>query len=370
MIGRDVMWPAVDARQKCSGINRRWGRLVVVIVAASFTFYTIFWFFLAHILQNRALLEMGQIEARHGTFRCDNIGKTGYLLRIGVRCSNLSWQNEEQNILVSITNLVADAPVYAPSHRSIHLQAPAYLELSPSMIQNGISIDATWDILDIQADFSKGMVDEVALSAENLRIKQTSDARLNLPFLDADFIRFDMGFEAGQLIIKLLFDELVPHAKLEEGGSPLPGLNGDIHMSLDTGHDFLLPSNDESGMRKQDGIAYLLGQSGQIQRAMLRFASGGELEGQGSFHFSQAGFLSGDLTIAVDDMVGLQRSLRPLLPAQAGNLETLFFVLNTMPKNAKGTPVLPVRIDEGHVRIGFLPIGKIPSILLTDEAEN
>jgi len=380
MTSSDVTWQAAANQPRCRGRGCRWGKIAIVVVAASFTLYTIFWFVLAHIVQNHVLLELEKAQEGRGVFHCDDVHKTGYPLRVGVVCSNLNWQSDGQDIVASLTSLVADAPIYAPSRRSIHLQAPAHFELAPNMMQDGVFVDANWNSLDIQANFVKDTLANLRLSAENLRLKQTSDTsldfgtRLDLPFSGAEFIRLDMGSEGRHFFIKLLFDAVTPDLKLEEEGEPLPNLSGDIHIMIDAGHDLPVASafkrEDEFDVEEHGRFAGLLGQSGQVQRAILRFASGGGLEGQGTFSVSQTGLLSADLSVAIDDMLGLQRTLRPLLPSQAGNLETIFFALNTMPKNADGAPVLPVKIDEGNIRIGFLPVGKIPPILPIDETEN
>ncbi|WP_273759280.1 hypothetical protein [Bartonella sp. ML70XJBT.G] len=39
-----------------------------------------------------------------------------------------------------------------------------------------------------------------------------------------------------------------------------------------------------------------------------------------------------------------------------------FFILGAMPKNADGTPLIPLRVHHGWVKLGFLKLGRLTAL--------
>jgi len=375
------MFCATQGQQQQLNKKCRWCRYVVMMVGLACLLYTVGWFVLAQIVQNRVLMQMNLDEVGAGQFQCQALGKVGYPLRVGVACSKLRWEQPEQGLVVTADHIVADAPIYAPYHHHVQLQSPLRVQLSPAMLDNeglgelleGDTLEANFDSLIINTVFDGQKLASLTVRAENFLLAHPM--RGQMPLMVAEFMHLSVLRQAGMrgeektegggahapLTVKLLVEALNMPWQLEAKGANLPPLSGVLHMVMD-GAAHQRHASSQSTPSDDGMAAHLRGQSGRVERATLRFLSGGSLEGEGVFQVTDSGLLSGNFSVALGGMAAFQRSLHAVVPSQIGNLEAIFFVLGSMPKNAGGAPVIPIKIDEGVVRLGFLPIGTIPPL--------
>lgn len=330
--------------------------------------YSGFWYFMAGRVADNLTAFMAQAGQNGVAIRCADLRKSGFPLRLDLACSALAVSadappakiaaaaNTEQNSAFAFHSgfVSAGAPVYAPHWVALEMGAPAALKLP--MFKE---IKADWQTLRCEGDFTARHPRNLTFTAEKPIIS-------NLPFkssgapLAADFIRFSTKRQADdKALFSLSFDNLsVPYALSGTAGA-LPAADGAAELTINHADAFYaaLPRLLQNG-----DTALLRGRSGNVHRAQLSFAPGGGFTFSGPFSVAENGRISGRITLAVNDAQALLRTVRSVWPDQADNLKSLFFVLNSMPKNALGEPELTLDIEDGRIHMGFLRLGKIPPL--------
>jgi len=363
----------------CARPPKRRSRAPIWIIAAGILLiiiYSIVWYIMAGRVADKLTDFMAQTGQNGVDIHCADLRKSGFPLRLDLSCSGFSVMQKPAagdnapaapdlaNIIAQVNDdkafsyrggfVSAGAPVYAPHWISLALGAPAHIKLPNMPI-----IEANWQSLQCEGDFTARHPHNLSLTAEKLSLA-------NLPMIyhggpvAADFIRFDSHQEPGnQARLTLSFDNL--SAPYSEAGAEkqLPQADGALDFSIADGDSFfaVLPRLIQSG-----DTSLLRGRSGVIRGMTLDFASGGGISFSGPFSVADDGRLNGDISLTVKDSAALLRTMRAAAPAQADNLDKIFFLLNAMPKNARGEPELPLRIHKGRLQIGFLSLGKLPRL--------
>jgi len=325
--------------------SKRVPKIALILIGLVGILYSGVWFVFSHLLHHyadEALQALNDSGQQHVI--CENLRKNGYPLRIALVCDRVEWQEHSQQFTLKLGEIVAGAPIYAPSWRTLTIEAPGSFT-APDFG----TIDALWQHLTLNADFDKGEPQDVILAIEDLRLKLPESV------IQADFIRLQLKHAPGHQIQAPLYADLSFEAlRLPlESGQNLPAISGEVKISL-------TPEEAAYPLAQALWPDALRGARGHVEKAALNFVSGGGVLLTGDFSFSAAGALSGKFTLTVRQATALNQNARKILaPNQAGNLESLFFALNAMPKNEKGEPTIPLQIDEGQVRAGFIPLGTL-----------
>lgn len=363
--------------------SRRSHKMLFAFFCLAVLIYSVFWYFMAERVERRAAAALGQAALSGADMRCRDLSKSGYPLRFAIACDGFSaisaadgrnppaspaditaWLAGASGAGIGKKDgvsafrsraLVIGAPVYAPHWISVELTAPAALKLPYAPL-----IEAEWQSLRAEGDFSARALRNFSLAAENLAV-------YHLPFLQgagggapltADFFRFDSRKTAeDKAAFTLSFDNAsMPYPPAR---GPLPKCDGFADIAVDKAEDFY--ADMRQFLRRPDWAA-LRGKSAKLNALVLAFEQGGGLSLSGPLAVADNGRVNGRITIAVNDAPALLRTIRAVFPEQADNLESLFFVIGSMPKNARGEPQLTLNIADSHMRIGFLKLGKIPPL--------
>jgi len=318
------------------------------IIGLMAVLYSGLWLVLAYWLHDYAREELHLLGKQGLSIDCENLRKSGYPLRIGLTCDALRWQDAASGYGLTTGKIVVGAPLYAPTWQSVELKAPAYFDLAPMG-----RIEALWQRFALSSSFADETGHDLAVTLENLHLTLAEDQRsASTLLMEADFAHLQIKQQQEQIKATLSFDAL----RLPEDSGFLPTITGEISLQLDptaapSAASPLLPASLSDLLR---------GRAGQLERLSLRFSSGGGLIMEGTFHISLDRTVSGQLTAHLLDTGALLRTLQTYLPTQASNLESLFFALNAMPKDSEGNPLITITIDQGQLRLGFIPLGKLP----------
>jgi len=320
---------------------------VAVVVAL----YSGIWFVLEYMLLGAVNQELQQFNERGMRIDCENLRKKGYPLRFGLTCDSLHWRDGAGRYDLAMGAIVATAPIYAPSWRTVELGAPVLLDL----VDLG-RVEALWRHLTLTADFIDEVPGDVSLAIEEFELNLTAIDDAVSVLLQADFMRLQLAKEAAEIKLNLSFDAL----RLFEimNNRQTPATTGELVAYFDPPPAWVLDAALSDG-------GYLLpltrGISGRLEKLSLHFLSGGSLLLDGDFHIDDFGTVSGQFRAHMLEMAALLRTARHHFPDQSSNLGTLFFVLNTMPKDETGNPIVTINIEEGRIRAGFIPLGHLPS---------
>jgi len=323
--------------------------LLPAVIMLLVIIYSTFWYIMARRVQERVSANLQSSQQYGITAHCENLRKTGYPLRIAMACDTLTWSRPLFGISFTSNLFVAGAPVYAPHWISLDITAPVMLELPGLKLLEG-----RWKTMQLEADLDKNRLDSIALAVDQMVISNETATGSEKP-VAADFIRIDADKHDDAFNIRLSFDKLLLPFVLYRMNGNIPAMDGVVELQLDNAGSFYMPADGPLVNR-------IRGHSGNVSKAVFSMESGGRLTVSGPFSVSQEGVLSGRFTVAVGDSSAMMRTLRNLFPEQASNVETIFFALNTMPKNEKAETQLVFDVVDGSVRMGFIRLGDIPPL--------
>ncbi|MBB4075821.1 hypothetical protein GGR08_000102 [Bartonella fuyuanensis] len=321
---------------------------------------------------------------------CENVRKNGYPLRVGVVCDKFqfSWPLHEVSLLTE--RLTVGAPIYIPHLIEFNVYPPASIVFSGKA-----PIISHWRNLVVETEPYEKKSKTLKLMAEGLEIstfssypedqnfqevlgKQTTDKKTTQENVEdqvslqntrdvvirslapkntykkitAEFFRFDLKHEKKHFSGNITFDGLDASALFAFSFVDVPKINGNLTWIL----------NDVSLLFEEGGKNWqqrLYGKSGFLKYGELAFHTGGTVRISGPFSFDDEGYLTAKFELSHVQPIKLLDTLQRLFPAQAKNLQALFFILGSLPKNADGSPVLHLLINNGWLKLGFLKLGRL-----------
>ncbi|WP_455479359.1 DUF2125 domain-containing protein [Bartonella sp. B23] len=322
-------------------------------------------------------------SARDMTVVCEHLSKDGYPLRIGVACDQFQFIWPLHGLSLSTGHLTIGAPIYAPHFVEFNIHSPASIVFSEK-----IPIVSHWRNLVVETEFYWKTGKTFKLMAEGLEISTVASSIEDQKFLEkfgsqtknekviqenvgnqaflkdapdmiapsldkenvpqkitAEFLRLDLKHEKNRLSGNLTFDDFASYF------IDIPKIDGNLKWIF----------NDVSCLFENGKSSWkqcLYGKSGVLKRGELIFHTGGVLRVSGPFSFDDEGYLTAKFDLVFVQHMKLLTTMKRLFPEQANNLQALFFVLNAMPKNPDGHPILPLRITHGWAKLGFLKLGR------------
>lgn len=324
------------------------------------------------------------------TVVCEHLSKSGYPLRIGVTCDQFQFAWPLHGLSLSMEHLTVGAPIYAPHWVEFNVHSPAFIvfagktplvsqwrnlviETEPywktgktfKLIAEGLEISTISSSLEDQKVQEKlepqsenketireNISDQASLQDSSDVIVPVLDQENIPPKITAEFLRLDLKHKKNHLSGHLTFDDFDPSMFLVSYFVDVPKIDGSLKWILnDVPHLF----ENGGGNWKQR----LYGKSGFLKQGELIFHTGGTLRVSGPFSFDDEGYLTAKFDLVLVKHMELLITMQRLFPEQANNLQALFFVLGAMPKNADGHPIIPLRVDHGWAKLGFLKLGRL-----------
>lgn len=340
---------AKNLRCRRPGCNRRIALFAVIAVVL----YSGLWYFASQLIQNEIVHAFGRMQSKNNIVICENMNKAGYPLRVGVGCDSLSFSQLSNDVSLNTRRITATAPIYALTWAEFSVASPATLH-----IPDFLPLSANWKELKLITDINAPIPNKISLSTEGITIAAKDKAGNDYNIFSADLFRMDTHEAGNNLLANIAFDKaqfpfFASHKRLF-----LPAIEGNIRLQLANTDQLLVKKiADIKHLRNQ-----LRGHTGTIERAEFHLQSGGKLSLSGPFSIDDGGYLSATLDLSIGDQTALLNSARTLFPSQAQNMNTVFFVINSMPKNQQGEPVFKINIRQGEARLGFIKLGHIDPI--------
>ncbi|WP_246464833.1 DUF2125 domain-containing protein [Bartonella phoceensis] len=320
---------------------------------------------------------------------CEHLSKHGYPLRIGVACDQFQFTWPLHGLSLSTGHLTVGAPIYTPHRVEFNIHSPASIVFSEKT-----SLVSHWRNMVIETEPYWRTDKTFKLMAEGLEVSIIAPALENQKFLEkfrsqtknkkvtrenveaqtslkdapdvialsldqenvpkkitAEFLRLDLKREKNQLSGHFTFDDFDASVFFTPFFVDIPKIDGNLKWVFnDTPHLF----ENGGGSWKQ----HLYGKSGLLKRGELIFHTGGILHISGPFSFDDKGYLTAKFDLVLVKHMELLTTMQRLFPEQANNLQTLFFILGAMPKNADGHPIISLQVSHGWAKLGFLKLGR------------
>ncbi|SDO80743.1 DUF2125 domain-containing protein [Phyllobacterium sp. OV277] len=310
--------------------------------------YTGGWYYLANMLETRVATNIAGLQAKGINAACENAGASGYPFRLGLNCSSVSWVDQAKNVSVHTGAFRSAAQIYAPFHIVSEVDSPASVSV-PGMAP----LDLNWDNLKSSVRLDKPIPRRLSVEGRNVVINQHNPAGAATPL--ATLKDGQVHFRAIEPVmdIALSFSSL----KIADNtvyDKPLPELTGAADIQLANGFALI-------GKPERD-LSVLRGQSGMLRRVDLALPDGSGIAISGPFSVADDGRISGDFKITMRNPESVASTVKSVLPGQEKIISSVVQAMAFVPKDASGAPTLPVTVKNGKMSVGFISIGRLPSL--------
>lgn len=317
------------------GYSRRivWLGVVVLLAVAA---YTAAWFWAANRLESLAGDAVSRLDRDPVRAECANLHAEGFPFRIGLFCSRVAFRDEARNVGVEAGAFRSAAQIYNPFLVVGEVDGPARVQ-PPDMPP----LDLSWDVLKTSIRLDRPLPERVSLEARAL--KAAGPAGLLLTAADMQAHLRPNGGDvdvAGNVQGLTLAPELT-------GNRALPPLSLSADATLSGGVAWAL-SRDKS----------LRGRAGILRGLRLIASDKASLVLSGPFSVDGEGRLSADWTVALTGAPEMAEVLAEAFPGQADAIRTGFSGLALLGDK----PSLPLRIENGQVRLAFVRLGEVPPL--------
>jgi hypothetical protein len=320
---------------------------VVILVAAGWSGG---WLFLQQELDRQIELQLETANRSGTTIACEERAIAGYPFRFEVNCSK-PVAAAASGTRVSLEGLNAIALVYNPRHIILEADGPATI----SDPLSGQTISTDW-----------------------------SSARSSVIFSDQGARRFDAvvenitGSVSGPVPAGLNVDKAELHvrpvpdvAEAAEAFFSADGLSMSSSDSAEAAPDIRLHVRLENGAALLSGMplhALPRDAAGSLplELKLLSLSSGNtEISAAGTLQLTASGTVSGKLDVRIKGVKGAGDLLAGFFPAESPIPESLQGIAVALGKPEPGTDTirLPVTVDNGQLKVGFVPLGvSIPQL--------
>ena len=310
--------------------------------------WSVFWIFISNQVERMVDGTIAEFSRQGPTPKCENISIGGYPFRLSVECESLSIIAENQT-LATAKELRGVALIYNPTHLIFEVDSP--LSLNPG-ISTVSTINADWDLVQASLDFSDF---DFSFVIDSANISMGNEVELLSMGKFEAHGRFQDTAEVKGIDFNLKVRDFLPNTT---------ALDIEVPGEVDVGIHIPVEENFLRGPG-QNVFAKFVDQGGEVHLNQTRIAIAEiEVDLSAKVNINNEGYLSGNLGLWVAGTDKLIRIIQSYAPSEISQImEILPKVILGFPtkvKNGISGVELPVRINNGAVSLGILPIGVIP----------
>ncbi|MEP7452117.1 DUF2125 domain-containing protein [Phyllobacterium sp. SB3] len=310
--------------------------------------YTGGWFYLANELETRVATNLAAFRQKGIDATCENAGASGFPIRLGLDCTKVGWVDQAKKLSIMAGSFNAAAQVYDPMQIVSRIEGPAAVD-APNMIP----LDITWKNLGSNVRLDKPLPKQLSVQGNDIVVNQRNAAEGTPPIAVMQDGKLSFSTAEPKMNIAWSFEKL----KIADNvvyKHPLPELTGAADIELENGFDLLAkPERDATILR---------GQSGLLNNVDLGFADGSGIAISGPFSVDDEGRISGDFNVTMRNPEGVAQAMREILPDEESTISSVLQAMAFVPRNSDGAPTLPITVKKGKMSVGFIRIGRLPSL--------
>ncbi len=322
---------------------------IAIVVAG----WTGAWFFGRSVLADQLKQAFRQLSEQGTDVACADLKIGGFPFRYEVYCSNLQ-SADQSGTQFDLQGLNTVALVYNPFHVIAEARSPAAIALP----MNGTTGLITWDTARASVKYSLSALGNVDLVLERPEIDFQSTFVVGLVAAEKTELHLRKApDEAGAVDTYVSIDKITTNA--------IPSLNDPIdtrvHVRIENGEPLLSGKDIRLLLQETGGELPLRLELAEISLKASRLGARGDLK------LNAAGTLSGMLTMTMVQPQDFLDAIRPFFPPDSNEfsiLQSLMTSLKATGKDHRGDPAveIPVILDHGLIRIGFVTLGRIPPL--------
>ncbi|WP_281926825.1 DUF2125 domain-containing protein [Roseibium album] len=323
---------------------------VIVLVVAGWSGA---WVYGRSVLAGQLDLQMKAMAKEGVQVSCADLSISGYPFRYEVYCKELI-SRDRTGAEGSLGALNAVALIYNPWHIIVEAKAPA----SVAEPLSGLLGEVKWETARASVKFSSASLG--AFDAVLEKPEAAVENAVSAGVFAADKAEIHLR-ESPELAGTV--DGFVSIAALQL--KSVPNLTETIdlrgHLQIEGGSPLLAGADIVSLVQFNNG-------SLPVKLVLMETVIGkSRLGASGDLVVNGDGSMSGQLNMTIGNADGLLQTLKPLFPPQDNGFsvaQTVVQSLKATEKEVDGVPsiTLPVAIDHGVVRVGFLSLGRIPPL--------
>ena len=324
------------------------GAIVLVVFG-----WTVAWFYGQSVLREQLDRQIVRMADQGLDVSCADLAIAGYPFRYEVSCANMR-SADGWGTAASLGGLNAVALIYNPWHVIFEATSPAAMSVPVNGLEGGL----TWQTARASVKFGENAISSL-------------DAVIDKPEAAFDTALAQGLFAAEKTEVHL--------RKQPESTATLETFVTVQDLSLKSLPELQQTISLRAHTRIEGGTALLAGadlvslvqvQGGElpVELVLAEVTLGtGKASAAGDLVIAGDGTLSGSLELSLGNPEALLDSMKPLFPPDDQTFSLLQNVVKSLEPAAKEidgvrTIALPISIDRGDVRIGFLPLGKIPPL--------
>ncbi|WP_417711310.1 DUF2125 domain-containing protein [Roseibium aggregatum] len=345
--------PVSDTKTKPPKPSRRGYILLAGAIVLVIAGWSAAWFYGQSVLREQLDLQIARMADQGVDVSCADLAIAGYPFRYEVSCADMR-SADRRGTAASLGGLNAVALIYNPWHVIFEAQSPAAMSVPVNGLEGGL----TWQTARASVRFGENAIGSF-------------DAVIDKPeaAFDTALARGLFAAEKSEVHLR----------KQPESAATLESFVTVQDLSLKSLPELQQTISLRVHTRIEGGTALLSGadlfslvqaQGGELPvELVLAEATLGEGKASagGNLVIAGDGTISGALELSLGNPDALLTSVKPLFPPDDQTFSLLQNVVKSLEPAAKEidgvrTIALPVSIDRGVVRIGFLPLGQIPPL--------
>lgn len=322
---------------------------VVLLVGA-----TIGWYALASKIETILDGELTRQQANGNQINCEEKSIRGYPFRVGPWCETTRYENLNTGLKIEAGQLRTAAQFYNPGFAISELDGPAYLT-NP----RGDKAVVNWQLM--RASTRAGLSGIKRLSIEMKQGSWTNgeDALTTSPAFswnNAQFHGRPSGGDTNSPDLEAAFSL----DALKLGNNPasnLPVLSIESDTVLKGVYASLLKGRNIAYQMRAEGLEL------EIRHFTARFEDGGVIKVSGPIAIDRDGLLSGKAQFEIAELEKIADSLEKFSPKLKNTADTLRSIENMLGQSDnEGVLKLPIAINRGEMKMGFIPLGTLPPV--------
>ena len=311
------------------------------------------WFYGRSVLAGQLDQQMKAMAADGLSVSCSDLSVGGYPFRYEVYCEDLV-SRDRLGAAGSLGALNAVALVYNPTHIIVEAHAPASLAEPLS----GLLGEMEWEAARASIKFSDAALGafDAVLQKPEAAVENTITSGL-FAAEKAEIHLRNTPDNAGTVDGYVSVDALALKSYPELGET----IDFRGHVQVPGGSPLLAGANLASLVLANGGAL-------PVKLVLLESNAGNSrLGATGDLVINGDGTMTGNLTLTIGNADGLLQMLKPFFPPQDNSFALVQSVVQSLKASEQeidGVPsiALPVAIDQGAVRVGFLTLGQIPPL--------
>ena len=324
---------------------------LILLIASIFIIpglVTLGWYWGADRLENLIETRISTIASTGVTVTCNNLEIRGFPFRIGLNCDNTSFDDTKRRIGFTAGELRTTAQIYKPGHVISELDGPLTVTNRHSVVE------ANWQSMRASSVFDISNLSRASIEAMSINMATQLATMKELQNVSAENLQMHVRENENNVDIAASGVNIA----LENAITRSPIHIDDIN--------FFITVHDNVEILKYDRArdsSMLYGSDMTLHDLTIKGKQNAAVTASGPLSVSDQGIISGDVAITLTNIANLKSTITEVNPALSANFSNIINILSALSPSENPDEIqINVKIRNGMVQAGIIPLGRIPAI--------